>query len=149
MSCSGHSYYRLPQQPGATGSWANYVRYAYFTVSPSPRSSLPPAFQEFNPDTDAGVTFILHLDRLQTAFAVKGILRRPDGNTHVTFQREVPRRERGEAVDYMTHEDFPMPALAPWQGAWTLELFAADQQIGRYRFVVADKTSIPRFRVGS
>lgn len=146
VACSAQSYYRVPQQPTSAGSWSNDVLYAYFTVSPPVRYSLPPSFTEFNPDTDTSVTFVLRVKRIGSESVVRGVLRRPDRNVHVSFERDVPRSFPGGTPEEWTHEEFAMKSLAPWQGSWTLELFRDGEQIGRYRFLLADRESFQRRR---
>jgi len=107
---------------------------------------LPPSFTEFNPETDTGVTFVLHIKKASSEFVVRGVLRQPDGSVHAKFEREVPKRLPGVFGEVVTHEEFSMKSLSPWQGSWTLELFNGEGQIGRYRFVLADRETVQRLR---
>jgi len=145
-ACSGHAYYRVPRPPTAEGSWSNDVLYAYFTMSLPGRYSLPPSFTEFNPDTDTSVTFVLRVKRIASESVVSGVLRRPDRSVHASFERHVPRFFPGLAPEEWTHEEFTMKSLMAWQGSWTLELFRDGEQIGRYRFLLADRESFQRRR---
>ena len=150
--CATGGYYRLPASPTADGSMSNEVVYAYFALS-KPAFGLAPSYSEFDPETDGSVTFILHVDKTrrdmfrdQRGFEIRGILHRPDGSIHSEFSRDVSDFVPGTQVAYTTHHDFQMETLRPWPGWWTLDVLKEGALVGRYRFLLADASSVARLR---
>ena len=143
--CVGGDYYRMPQTPGADGSIANEVEYAYFSLV-KPRHGLPLAYTEFNPDIDDQVVFFAAVQTRRPTITLRGVLYRPDGVEHASFNRTGSPFPRGPYYNVGIDETFPMAGLRPHIGRWRLQLFLDEALVGIYGFVVADKTRIPEFR---
>jgi hypothetical protein len=144
-SCSSADYYRMPQTPGAAGSVANEVEYAYFSMA-KPRFGLPLAYTEFNPDIDDQVVFFTGVQTRRPTVVLRGVLYRPDGAEQTAFSRTGSPHPRGPYYNYGTDESFPMTALRSHLGRWTLKLFLDDALVGTYEFIVADKAHVEQFR---
>ncbi len=143
--CAGADYYRLPQRPGADGSIANEVDYAFFSMV-KPRFGPPSAYTEFNPDIDDEVVFFTRVGPVGRSFVLRGTLYRPGGVEHTSFTRTPHPASRGPAWWVGTVETFPMAEMRPFVGRWKLDLFLDDTLIGSYPFILADKTRIQEFR---
>ena len=143
--CVGADYYRLPRTPGADGSIANEVEYAFFSMD-KPRYGLPSAYTEFNPDVDDQVVFFTGVQTRTPTITLRGALSRPDGVPHATFSRTGRPYSRGPYYNFGINETFPMTALRPHVGRWTLKLYLDDALVGSYDFVLADRAHIEQFR---
>jgi hypothetical protein len=143
--CAGTGYYRLPLTPGADGSVSNDVTAAYFALGKPPLGARH-AYQEFDPEADGEVIFVVHLRPPRQPFELRGVLHRPDGIEHTSFTRTGKPVTPGTFPDYVTHESVAMPALRPFVGRWTLRLTRDGERLGTYEFVLADRTRIQEFR---
>src|SRR4051812_7444088 len=86
VGCASADYYRMPQTPGAAGSIANEVEYAYFSIA-KPRFGMPLAYTEFNPDIDEHVVFFAGVQTRRPTVVLRGVLYRPDGAEQASFSR--------------------------------------------------------------
>jgi hypothetical protein len=144
LTACAADYYRLPRPGGAEGSIANEVDYAFFSMARA--FGLPYAYTEFNPDVDEAVIFYAGVSRVRRPFAARGVLLRPDGTEHASFTRTPHPSQKGPLWSAQLVESFPMTALRPHLGRWTLKLFLDDVLVGTYPFVLADKAHIGEYR---
>jgi hypothetical protein len=120
-------------RPAAEGPASQVVEYAFFsrdvpTSVLSQWQTLPPAYREFDLETDARLVFIAGI-RGTTEARVQGFLESPRGTVRSSFTRQIRFSPRGIGVERF-HHTWMLARLKPEPGEWRVVLYVQDLLVG-------------------